>query len=195
MRLARVFLLACTIGLLLTLAPGVDAFLAVGGDMQHGHDEHDALASSAPAALVKVVRSATEQYQDANAAGAMGYAPYIGCISGPQEGAMGVHYVKKELVDDGKLDPEQPEALLYEMRNGRLFLLGVEFIVKAAAWDEKNPLPPALLGQAFTYTNSPNRFGLDPFYSLHVWAWRENPNGTFVDWNPQVSCDGFKSSQ
>jgi len=189
------FLLASTTGLALTLAPHADAFLAVGGDAQDGHDEHETHGASAPAALVKAVRSATEQYLDASASGAMGYAPYIGCISGPQEGAMGVHYVKKELVDDGKLDPDQPEALLYEMRNDRLFLLGVEFIVKAAARDEKNPLPPALLGQAFTYTNSPNRFGLEPFYSLHVSAWRDNPNGRFVDWNPQVSCDGFKSSQ
>jgi hypothetical protein len=27
-----------------------------------------------------------------------------------------------------------------------------------------------------------------------VWAWRENPNGTFVDWNPRVSCDGFSQN-
>jgi hypothetical protein len=36
---------------------------------------------------------------------------------------MGVHYVKDALVRDGQLDPERPEALLYEMRNGKLFLL------------------------------------------------------------------------
>jgi hypothetical protein len=24
---------------------------------------------------------------------------------------------------------------------------------------------------------------------LHVWAWRENPNGAFADWNTRVSCD------
>ena len=49
--------------------------------------------------------------------------------------------------------------------------------------------PPALLGQLFTYTPFPNRFGLKAFYSLHVWAWKNNPSGTFVDWNPTVSCD------
>ena len=32
---------------------------------------------------------------------------------------------------------------------------------------------------------------LDPFYALHVWAWFDNPHGTFVDFNPNVSCDGF----
>ena len=31
---------------------------------------------------------------------------------------------------------------------------------------------------------------LPALYELHVWAWRENPNGTYVDWNPRVSCDG-----
>jgi len=24
-----------------------------------------------------------------------------------------------------------------------------------------------------------------------VWAWRDNPHGTSVDWNTQVSCAGF----
>jgi len=23
-----------------------------------------------------------------------------------------------------------------------------------------------------------------------VWAWRDNPNGAFVDWNSKVSCEG-----
>ena len=24
-----------------------------------------------------------------------------------------------------------------------------------------------------------------------MWAWRHNPLGTFVDYNPRVSCDGY----
>ena len=44
------------------------------------------------------------------------------------------------------------------------------------------------MGQHFHYVGSPNRYGLPPFYELHVWAWRENVNGMFVDWNPGVSC-------
>ncbi|HEX9707342.1 MAG TPA: hypothetical protein VGA24_06845 [Steroidobacteraceae bacterium] len=28
------------------------------------------------------------------------------------------------------------------------------------------------------------------FYEIHVWAWRNNPDGTFADWNPRVSCAG-----
>jgi hypothetical protein len=40
------------------------------------------------------------------------------------------------------------------------------------------------------YIDSLNRFGLAPFYELHVSAWRDKPNGAFVDWNPRVSCEG-----
>ena len=39
---------------------------------------------------------------------------------------------------------------------------------------------------------SPNRFGLPPFYTLHVWVWKDNPAGTFTTWNPAVSRDAFK---
>ncbi len=56
------------------------------------------------------------------------------------------------------------------------------------AWNAANKTPPALLGQVFHYTPSPNRYGIPAFHALHVWAWRDNPNGMFADWNPRVSC-------
>jgi hypothetical protein len=43
-----------------------------------------------------------------------------------------------------------------------------------------------LKGQLFHYFESPNRFALPAFYTLHVWAWKENPNGAFVNWHPEV---------
>ena len=140
-------------------------------------------------ALVDVVRRATNAFQDPEAATAAGYAPSFGCVSGPLGGAMGLHLVNGDLVGDGGLDAERPEALLYEERNGRLRLLGVEYVVLAEEWDARNAGPPALLGQAFHFTGSPNRFRLPAFYALHVWAWRHNPAGTFADWNPRVSCN------
>jgi hypothetical protein len=33
------------------------------------------------------------------------------------------------------------------------------------------------------------RRDLSSFYELHVWAWEHNPNGSFADWNTQVSCN------
>jgi hypothetical protein len=28
---------------------------------------------------------------------------------------------------------------------------------------------------------------------MHVWAWQQNPNGHFVDFNAKVSCDNQAS--
>ena len=50
---------------------------------------------------------------------------------------------------------------MYEKRNGRLQLLGVEYIVNVQAWHTSNEQPPTLMGQVFTYNGSPNRYGLD----------------------------------
>jgi hypothetical protein len=104
---------------------------------------------------------------------------------------MGVHYINGTLLEDGKLDASKPEALIYEFSKGRARLVGVEFIVDAAKWLAANGnTPPVLEGQHFHFVGSPNRYGLAPFFELHVWAWRNNPNGAFVDWNTRVTCEG-----
>jgi hypothetical protein len=71
-----------------------------------------------------------------------------------------------------------------------LSLVGVEFLVLADAWNANHPdgAPPVLMGQHFQFVGTPNRYRLPAFYELHVWAWRDNAFGTFVDWNPAVSC-------
>jgi hypothetical protein len=135
-----------------------------------------------------MVRSSTETFRDLEEAEAAGYGLLHGCVSGPERGAMGVHYVNGDLVGDGELDPTKPEALMYEWRNGRPELVGVEFVVFADAWNAANPAPPVLGGQLFSYIGAPNRYGIPAFYELHVWVWRENPDGLFADWNSKVSC-------
>ena len=141
-------------------------------------------------ALVATVREATKHFQTAPPDG---YALIFGCVSGGDFGAMGMHFLNGSLLD-GEVVPEQPEILLYEpVGNGRIRLTGADYLVDKKAW-ESNPLhtgPPELNGQLFHLFDSPNRFGLDPFYTLHVWAWKDNPNGAFVNWHPQVSCDSF----
>jgi hypothetical protein len=47
-------------------------------------------------------------------------------------------------------------------------LVGVEFIVDAATWMAKHTSPPVLEGQTFQLVGSPNRYGLQPFFELHV---------------------------
>jgi hypothetical protein len=69
---------------------------------------------SASAPIAQEVRRATARYQDVTAATAARYALFLGCVSGPQGGAMGIHYVNGDLVGDGKLDAARPEALMYE---------------------------------------------------------------------------------
>jgi hypothetical protein len=148
--------------------------------------------------LVQAVRNATQKYQNA---APKGYSPALGCVSGPDHGAMGIHYVNglfngETLLSNGQLDPAKPQALIYEPQsNGEMKLVGVEFIIFASA------LPagaaPEVQGHLMQYIEgpstarpdaSPNRYGLPGFFELHVWAWRENPQGPFVDWNNHVSC-------
>jgi hypothetical protein len=160
--------------------------------MPAGHDHTKSLA--VPAKLVQIVRDNTTQFINVNAAGPAEYFPFLGCVSGPDHGAMGVHYVNMGLVGDGLIDATKPEALIYEPSNGSMKLVGVEFIVDAATWLASHSSPPVLEGQSFHLLNSPNRYNLPPIFELHVWAWRDNPNGAFVDWNNQVSCEGRGSS-
>jgi hypothetical protein len=140
--------------------------------------------------LVEIVRNATKQYQDVAKATSAGYGPLFGCVSGSDHGAMGIHYVNGNLLN-GTVDATQPQALIYEpLSNGDLKLVGVEFIVDAKTWLQSHSAPPVLEDQVFLYVDAPNRFTIPAFFELHVWAWRDNPQGPFVDWNDHVSCAG-----
>ena len=152
-------------------------------------------AKSSPSALIRVVKEATERFKDVTVAEAEGYSLMFGCVSGPDAGAMGLHYVNLALVGDGVLDPTRPEIVIYEpLPNGKLRLIGADFLVFADQWHANNAATPELGGQLLHLFESPNRFGLPNFYTLHVWAWKENPNGAFVNWHPQVSCEAFSPS-
>jgi hypothetical protein len=148
--------------------------------------------AATPSALVKVVREATERFKDVSVAEAAGYALQFGCVSGDDGGAMGMHYVNGPLVMDGELDASRPEIVIYEPTpNGGLNLIGADYLVLAEAWNAKHAAPPELMGQLFHLFEAPNRFGLPAFYTLHVWAWKENPTGAFVNWHSKVSCNAF----
>jgi hypothetical protein len=111
--------------------------------------------------------------------------PIPGCFSDPTAGGMGYHYGNPTLID-GTVDVLEPELLVYEpQKNGRLRLVAVEYIVPFSAWTAAEP--PRLFDQSFHRNEA---FGL---WVLHVWHFRNNPNGMFADWNPDVSCQ-FASS-
>lgn len=142
-----------------------------------------------PSPVVELVRQATSRYKDVQVAVDDGYAAGP-CVSGPNGGAMGIHFINGALVADGAVDVTRPESLIYEpLPSGQFRLVGVEYITLAPTWDAANEAPPILEGHLFQFVGSPNRYRLPAFYELHVWAWKENPDGTFADWNPNVSCD------
>ena len=182
-------------GALLSLVMSDSSAFAQDGHVLHAATEQRAGTAdqkSRDNELVAIVREVTERFQDVAAAEAAGYQLQFGCVSGDDFGAMGLHYVNGPLVADGEIDAARPEIIIYEARSGgRLKLLGADYLVLADAWNARHSAPPQLMGQAFHLFDSPNRFGLPPFYTLHVWAWKENPNGTFVNWHPDVTCDAF----
>jgi hypothetical protein len=149
--------------------------------------------------LLSIVRQSTERFKNVSVADQEGYKLQFGCVTGPDAGAMGLHYVKGEFVQNppltptGEIDPTRPQIVIYEpLPGGGQRLIGADYLILADAWDKDHPgNPPQLKGQLFHYFESPNRFALPAFYTLHVWAWKENPNGAFVNWHPDVSCQSF----
>ena len=139
-------------------------------------------------------KEATAHFHHLGHAEAAGYGEFrdaqgIACIELPGTGAMGVHYVNGSLVGDAILDPKQPEALVYERRGRNLHLVALEYIVFKSVWEAAgHSSPPMLFGRQFDLVQSPNRYGLPPFYALHAWTWKPNPRGDFFAWNPRVSC-------
>lgn len=159
--------------------------------------QHHGGTSSRKNELVKIVRTVTAKYHNAPVAVAEadGFQLLFGCVSDDDKGAMGLHYVQLSRympapgAFDAEIKAEEPEILLYEPTPFGPRLTGADYLVDAATWDAANPAPPALNGQLFHYFGAPNRFGLPPFYTLHVWAWKESPSGAFVNWHDNVSCD------
>jgi hypothetical protein len=149
-----------------------------------------ATAAAKPPDL-STARAASAGFHNIDKALAAGYVEFkdvqgIACIDNPGTGAMGIHYVRIDLLD-GTVDPTTPEALVYEPEpNGRLRLVAVEYIVPQPAWTQSSR--PALLGETFGLIPGPNRYGPAGLYELHAWLWKHNPSGMFEDWNPRVDC-------
>ena len=159
----------------------------------HGlaHDEANDETHEDVFVQVAQVRKATARFHVLDNALGAGYAQFLGCVSEPGEGAMGVHFVNGEFISDTVIDALRPEALMFAPGpRGKMRLVGVEYIVFQDAWDAENASPPTLFGERFHLVTSPNRYGVPAFYELHAWVWQHNPHGMFEDWNPRVRCGG-----
>jgi len=178
---------------LLTAAISCALPLAAGATDQGDTDAHfssnfSPIVEKVRAAVLSLPRSELAKY------GAILKTP---CVTGPEFGAMGVHLINADNVD-GVVNVNKPEALIYEPQaNGRLRIVGVEYIVPKDAWDAANPaqpgLPsprPSLEGHLLNFVSSPNRYGIEGgFFEIHVWAFEDNRKGALTDWNPAVTCE------
>lgn len=156
------------------------------GPDTRAHDDHASMAASRVGvgqlddAVARDVRQVTARFSSVTQAAEEGYAVASACVAVPGLGAMGVHWLAAALVDP-VFDPAQPETVLYEpQKNGRMELVGVEYIVVNVGQPA-----PTFNGQPFDVGGTPLPI---PHWSLHVWLFRENPNGMFTPFNPAVSC-------
>lgn len=144
---------------------------------------------------VQIIRNVTAQFHSIANAEKAGYVLFSDvndktCIAMPGMGGMGVHYVNPDLIGNPHIRLRHPEALVYAPdKDGTLRLAAVEYLVVKSAWRVNHTGRPALFPHhPFNFTDAPNRYGLDPFFSQHVWAWKNNPAGLLSMWNPTVHC-------
>lgn len=128
--------------------------------------------------VITTLQQVTARYHDLQVAKDDEFVLLHECESRPGEGPVGIVYVNMARLLDGIVDPHSPDALIYEPgANGRPRLVGVEFAVLDTGQE-----PPEFLGA--TFQGEPE-FGV---FALHVWVWRNNPEGLFAETNPRVSC-------
>lgn len=153
-----------------------------------------ALAGDGPLAPeLQEVRAAVARYHSFEQAEKDGYFIRAGepCVSSPA-GAMGIHAINLALMfDDGTIDVERPEILLYAPNEqGSLKLVGVEYWKadadqNLATADDR----PTLFGQAFQGPMPGHgNWGMPIHYDLHVWVAEANPSGVFAMFNPAMTC-------
>lgn len=134
-------------------------------------------------AMIEEVRAATQSYSNIETAKAAGWSVAMSpCVEHPPEGGMGYHYGRMEFVD-GRINHIEPQILLYEpLQGGGLGFVGVEYIIPFDILPADAD-PPELFGEHY---HANHQLGI---WALHVWTEKENPNGMFYDWNPNVSCE------
>jgi hypothetical protein len=174
-----------------------------------------ALVLSAEPSLAEV-RAATERFQDVKVALAEGYVrdpmnlcDTAGMMGRPAElGAMGIHFFRPDLL--GITDPPSPRVsgngthtdflkpaiLIYEPQSdGTLKLVAVENLVFEKSWKAAgNAKRPSFHGVEYDHmfddpaTEADEAHMFEPHFDRHVWIYRNNPNGMFAQFNPNVSC-------
>jgi hypothetical protein len=87
-----------------------------------GHDDHGGKPATAQPLtppqndLVKIVRDATARFRNVTDPSQVGdpYTLLFGCVSGGDFGAMGLHFVRGDILHDGDVKDDEPEIVLFE---------------------------------------------------------------------------------
>ena len=120
-------------------------------------------------------RAATARYRDLKNAIKDGYSNIN--VDVPN---MGHHFMKTSLVD-GVFDIRHPEILVYNgLETGHPELVAVEYAVPLT-----EPMPEGFTGSSDVW-NGTSGF---PFWLVHAWVWKYNPDGVFNWTNPTVDLD------
>jgi hypothetical protein len=137
-----------------------------------------------------VIEEATRQYRDVDRAIAAGYQPTDECSELPGVGGMGYHFLNPAFAFDARIDPTQPEVLLYRKdANGRFVLAGAEWFMADGDQDlSTDPDRPTLFGHPFDGPMPGHDANMPAHYDLHVWTELKNPTGEFNAWNPRLTC-------
>lgn len=155
-----------------------------------------AQAPSVPAELADV-RAQLDKYRDPIAAVHDGYLSSVACIEYPKgasegsmryaPGGMGVHFLNFGFVGP-TLDPSKPQVLIYEPVGDSLRLVAAEWFMPAEVAGSSRP-------KVFGKELEGPMEGHQPLmpvgfhhYDLHVWLWKNNPEGVFSPTNPAVRC-------
>ncbi|MEO8622508.1 MAG: hypothetical protein ABI625_15660 [bacterium] len=171
---------------LLMLALPTDAVAQV---MQAGHP---VLPSN-----LSAVRTALDKYKDPVVAVHDGYFSTVGCVDYPnggngagqmayKPGGMGVHFLNPALIGP-KLDSLKPQILIYEPVGNRLQLVAAEWFMPTAVSRQA----PMIFGQKLDGPMEGHAPVLPVelhHWDLHVWLWKDNPNGLMHSTNSTIKC-------
>ena len=120
-------------------------------------------------------RAATARYRDIKNAIKDGYSNIN--VDVPN---MGHHFMNTKLVD-GTFDIRKPEILVYNgLDSGNPELVAVEYAIPLT-----DPLPEGFTGSADVWKGDSGF----PFWLVHAWVWKFNPDGPFNWTNPLVDLD------
>jgi hypothetical protein len=162
------------------IAPWLLGVLLAGAPLAGAQSAKRAAALSPKArAQIDSVRRAVARFADPRVAEDSGYEPVFGLVP-----LQGVHYVRADLVRDGKFDLTKPPILMYAPVKGEPALVGVAY---AYEHPRTQPPPEGFDGPTDDW-HAHDELSRDPnehIVMVHLWL-TDAPGGPFARYNPYL---------